>query len=455
MGTPPGAAAVPAPRAVTAGRFALLLVLPLLGFWAATALVGLADYENGLERSLTLLVAGAGAVLLPYAHVPWRRLLAGALVLVLLCLVGYRWHQAGSASEQARVPTIDIGTTTIAAVELIRAGRDPYVERIDALGDAFSPNGTGLRHFGGYKYGPVMTAVYLPGVRSAGTGGYFLTSAVALLLLAAAAGLWAQAAGGTAAGLGAAALLLSVAFIDGELFYAGVNDVVPMAFVVGAFAARARGAGVTAGVLLGLSFGAKIFPAALLALPLLLCVRPQRLRLAVAASAVGALAYLAPLLRAPRELLGNLVVFNLSRPGDRTGLQDGIREGLRPYVKLALLALLVLVLVLVAQAAARSASSRRLQAHVAALTACAVALFYAGSPVLHRNWLFWIVPFFAVTLALRAWGTDGVPPSEQRVGAGEGGGEDAHADGAARDDRVVGAVALGQPSERSHGREDH
>ena len=430
----------------------LRIVLPLVGFWAFTALVGLADYENGLERAVSLLAATIGLCLLAPRALPSRRIVLVTLAIAALCLTGYRAHQAQSAVEAGRSPTIDIGTTTIAAVEATAAGRSPYVERMDFFGDQARPGGTGWDHFAGFKYGPVMTAVYAPGVLSAGAGGYFVTSLLSLVALAAVSGWWAVRSAGRTAGAGAAALVLSTAFIDGELFHAGVNDVVPMALLVGAFAARARGNGLVAGVLLGLSFGAKTFPAALLALPLLLGARTRRLELAVTATAVGFFAYLPALLQAPREVVSNLLLFNLSRPGDRTGLLDGLPEGLRPAARLLTVALIVLVLYVLALVVREDAGLRPRQAAVASVAALALALSFAGSPVLHRNWLFWIVPLIAVSVAVKAWGAD--RPSEDRVAADEERGEQPHQRGGGADDQVVRTPALGEAGQRPEHRED-
>ena len=403
-----------------AAHLGLRAALPVAGFWVATALVGLADYEQGLERAVALLVAAAGLILLPHAPLPSvraRQILAVGLAVVALVLVAHRLDQVRAAVDEGRNPTVDIATTTVAAIGIHRAGGDPYTARIDGYAEALRPGGTGFEHTGGYKYGPVMTYAYLPGVVARGSAGYYLTSFAALLALAVAAGSWAGRAAGPAAGIGAAVLVLTTAFIDSELFFAGVNDVLPMALLVGAFAARAKGGGLLAGILLGLSFGAKLMPAGLLALPLLLAARTRRLELVLAAAAVSLAAYVPLLLRSPKEVIGNLVRYNLDRPGDRTGLLDGLSSGEQALVKLVVLVALIAVLAAVLRAVGTRGSSA--QGHVACLVAAMVALLYAASPVLHRNWLFWIVPFFAVGIAVKAYGGPRseipVPPAELRA----------------------------------------
>lgn len=404
-------------RRAGAGVAVLLrLGLPVAAFWVLSALLGLADYENGLERAVALLVLAAGLVLLPLSAGPTSRRVwlgsAVALGVLAVVLAGARVHQVQQAVAEDRVPTVDIATTTIASVELRDSGQDPYTSRIDAFGDQVRPGGTGFDHFAGFKYGPVMTWLYTPGVRGGGGSGYFVTSLAALLLLALACAAWAFRASGVVAAAGAAALMLSTAFVDGELFRVGVNDAVPMALVVAAFAARSRGGGVLAGVLLGLSFGAKLFPAALLAVPLLLAARSGRWRLVAAAAAVSALVYVPVLVRAPREVVANLVLFNLVRPGDRTGLLDGVPDALQSPLKAVLLLAVVLVLMTVGLTVPRDDDGRRAQAGLASLATLAAVLFCAQSPVLHRNYLLWIAPLFAVALAVKVWGAPPAPAVE-------------------------------------------
>ena len=396
---------------VEGGRDLLLrAVLPFAGFWALLGLLGVADYDHGRERAIGLLVAALGVVVLPRVPVPPSRAVLGVLLVAAVLLVGYRTSQGLDARSGGRQPTIDIGQTTITAVQLVREGRNPYTERIDYFGDQARPGGTGFDHYAGFKYGPVMTAAYYPGIRSGGTGGYYLTSLLALLLCAAAAAWWAWAAGGAAAAVGSGALVLSLPFLQLEVFQEGINDVVPVGLLLLAFALRARGGrsgAIASGVALGLSIGAKLLPGGLLAVPLLLARRDRR-GLATAVTAVVATAVHVPaLLRSPREVVSNLVLFNLHRPLDRTGLLDGLPESTRPLVRLAAYAGIALTLLALA-----ARSRRTTQAEVAAYCCVALALLFAASPVLHRNWLFWIAPFLAVAVAGRVWASEDRQPAD-------------------------------------------
>lgn len=147
-------------------------------------------------------------------------------------------------------------------------------------------------------------------------------------------------------------------------------------------------------------------PAGLLALPLLLAARTRRGELALTAAAASVAVYLPVLLRSPREVVGNLLLFNLSRPGDRTGLLDGLSPERQQLVKALVAALVVLALAVLARQVRRAVDPGAVQGDVACTAAVVVALLYAASPVIHRNWLFWIVPFLAVGLAVKSWGRE-------------------------------------------------
>jgi hypothetical protein len=397
-------------RATLAGRELLLrALLPFAGVWVLVGLLGVADYEHGRERAVGLLVTGLALTVLPARRLASTRLVGGVLLVALVLLVGYRGWQAEQARRDGAAPTIDIGQTTIASVQLVREAKDPYTERIDYYGDQSRPGGTGFSHFAGFKYGPVMTAAYYPGVRSGGNGGYYLTTALALLLCAAAAGAWALSSAGPAAGAGAAALVLAVPFLQLELFREGINDLVPVGLLLLGFALRSRGGRLGAygaGVALGLSIGAKLLPGALLALPLVAAGGRRRLPTLATAIAVALASHLPALLRSPREVVSNLVLFNLHRPLDRTGLLDGLPAATRPLVRIAAYICLALVLVLLLRRRTLG------QGEVAAYSCVALALLFAASPVLHRNWLFWFVPFVAVAVATRVWLSEDRQPGD-------------------------------------------
>ena len=84
--------------------------------------------------------------------------------------------------------------------------------------------------------------------------------------------------------------MLSLPFLQLELFQEGINDVVPVGLLLLAFALRARGGRTGAalsGVALGLSIGAKLLPGGLLAVPLILARKDRRSLVAAVAAVDG------------------------------------------------------------------------------------------------------------------------------------------------------------------------
>jgi len=384
-------------EAVAAGmrlvRDVLQVVIPGGGFYAYAQLLDRANWGRGSQRAALLGVGAALLLILVTRRI--RPLSSKRLVpvfaIAVLILVGLSVTRAlGSLGGLS--PTVDIGTTTVASVELWLAGENPYTEQIDPAGERVNPGGRGLGFFGGFKYGPVMTLAYLPGVWLAGSDGYLVTNLVLLLLTAAVAGYWAGGAGVTA-GLGAAALVLLPSFVRNELFGVGVNDLVPVVLGTLALALRSRGRVVGPGVLMGLSIAAKPLPGAVFAL-VMLGMRGCRWRCAGATALTAMLAYLPAVVRSPQELLAGLVMFNLARPADSTSLVFGASELVQ---RLAGIAAMLGAAVLATAGGWRWAD--REPSRVASVAAGAVAVLLVGSGHIHRNYLLWLVPLVAVALA--------------------------------------------------------
>lgn len=389
----------------------LLAVYPVAAFWVYTVVLDLSDPGFALERAVAVAVGVMGVVLLPVRAAPLSRPVAVALIVIAAAFFLLRGTQAGYATAGDRAPTIDIGQTTIRAVELEQQGHDPYTTDIDVFGkQQVGDSGEGFRFFGGYKYGPVMTWAYTPGVRAAGAAGYFFTNWIALVVAAGAVFFWASKSSGPVAGAGAFALVLVPHFLNFELFVGGVNDMVPVALALVAFALRARGLAIWPAIFLGLSFGAKLLPAGIFALPLLFAGR-RRATFAAVAAAVGLLAYLPPLLESPRELIAGLVIFNLERRSDATSLLEGAPADVTTAV--------AIVALLASAALAIGWGLRTRRASVmgtATVAAGATALFFLGSRILHRNFLLWLMPLLAVSIATRLWhsdSSDAIAPDEE------------------------------------------
>jgi hypothetical protein len=390
---------------------ALGVLLPLVTFSLGFFALAWADWDRGVQRALML--GGLLALLAAFRERESRPLpgLWSALAAALGLLCAWRLVQAGAVVLDARMPTVDIGQTTIQAVELWARGLSPYQLFIDRLGARENPGGTGFHFYGGFKYGPMMIWAYAPGVLGAGVAGYYATTAVAFGLMAAAAGLWAAdrdgSGGSPAAGLGAALLVLVPGFVHQELFQAGVNDAVPVALGVLAFAARSRSRPLLSAVLIGASVGAKLLPGLLLAVPLLLAPpaadaragRGERWQALAVAAGVAVACYLPSLLTSPRELIAGLVLFQLSRRPDSTSLAFF----LPPDARLVLSGVTALAIGFLLWRHLRSPRPAT-PATTAALVSRTLVLLFLGSGIVHRNYLLWVLPFLAVATAGYLWG---------------------------------------------------
>ncbi|WP_353228829.1 hypothetical protein, partial [Novosphingobium sp.] len=87
----------------------------------------------------------------------------------------------------------DVATTTVDAARLVWAGQNPYAAQIDVYG-AINAHGPG---YGGYKYLPLMIAVYLPFILPFGPNAVLWVDAATLAVLAALVWKLARAAGRT------------------------------------------------------------------------------------------------------------------------------------------------------------------------------------------------------------------------------------------------------------------
>ncbi|MDP9066782.1 MAG: hypothetical protein M3N53_00345 [Actinomycetota bacterium] len=357
--------------------------------------VALAGFNQSWERAVVLLVGciGLASVRARLAHS--GKTMVVVFAAVAIALFALRTAGLSNAIREQRQPTIDVGATTIAAVDAQADGRNPYRELLDPLGRSVDPDGSGSRFFGGYKYGPAMIWTFFPAVRGLGTGGLFLVNWLALLSVALIAAAWAHSATGAVGAGAAAALVLAPRFLDVELFVAGVTDLVPVAFGVAGLALAAREREVPAGVLVGLSIATKLLPGLLLAVALLAAARrPLRMIAVIAVTAVGL--HVPHLITAPREIFANLVMFNLARPIHETSPLAALPPGWADAaVQVSLLVAVALPLLMLQRG--DSSDTGRL----AMVIMLMLAIFLLGGKTLNRNYFLWIVTPAAVTVAAK------------------------------------------------------
>ncbi|MDE2228884.1 MAG: hypothetical protein KGL11_07590 [Alphaproteobacteria bacterium] len=351
-------------------------------FWLAVGLVQIFNWdEAGPWKALALLalLATVPVILLalrrpgPDAK-PGRALIALVVVLAVLEL-GY------GVVRLVHPRLIDMATTTFAAGHAMLAGQNPYTLPIDPeIGSAF----------GGYKYLPVMPAVYLPLGLLLGPRGVLVTN---MLLQGATAALMlnlGRRAGSRQTGLVAVALYLSLPLVAQQIFAKGATDLAAVVPLLLAFTAFGR-SDFLSGLCAGFSIAAKLFPGAAFVPCLLPPGNAARLRYGLGV-AVGLLPILPYALAAPHALYDNIVLFNVVRLPDSTSWLAFAPAGTTVAARSIFAALALAVAVHV----------WRRPPDLAARCALAAALTLAAilaAPTAHHNYQLWWLPFYALALA--------------------------------------------------------
>jgi hypothetical protein len=350
-------------------------------FWLAVGLVQTFNWgEAGPWKALALLalLAAVPAMLVVLRRPgldtrPRRVLLALVIAFAALELIY-------GAVRLVHPRLIDMATTTLAAAHAMLAGQNPYASPIDPeLGGAFA----------GYKYLPVMPAIYLPlglllGARGVLVTNMILQGATAALMLA-----LGPRIGSRRAGTIAAALYLSLPLVAQQLFAKGATDLAAVVPLLVAFVAFGR-SDFLSGLCVGLSVAAKLFPGAAFVPCLVPPGNAARLRYGLGL-VIGLLPILPYAIAAPAALYDNIVLFNAIRPPDSTSWLAFAPAGAAAAARSIFVALALAVAVHV---------WRRLP-DLAARCALAAALTLAAilaAPTAHNNYQLWVLPFYALAL---------------------------------------------------------
>lgn len=356
-------------------------VVAAVAFWLAVGLVQIFNWdEAGPWKALALLaLLAAVPVMLRTLRRPVAAINPSRIVIALVVALAAAELIYG-ATRLIHPRLIDMATTTLAAGHAMLAGQNPYVLPIDReLGGAF----------GGYKYLPVMPAIYLPLGLAFGARGVLITN---LLLQAAAVALMlhlGRRAGSRAAGVIATALYLSLPLVAQQLFAKGTTDLAAIVPLLLAFVAFERDAFLS-GLCIGLSIAAKLFPGVAFVPCLLPPGNGARLRYALGI-AVGLLPILPYALAAPGAFYDNIVLFNAIRPPDSTSWLAFAPEGAAVAARSIVVAFALAVAVHVWR---RTPDLTARSALAAALTLAVIL----AAPTAHHNYQLWWLPFYALAL---------------------------------------------------------
>lgn len=349
-------------------------------FWVVVILIHDLDWERGIGRAIMLvLVVIATLVLMWLLRQPIQpapRQVSVVLAVICTCLLC--WHFVRLTEKLPKPKLIDIGTTTLSAVDALLEGKNPYTLPIDLPDSA---------QFHGYKYMPMMPVTYLPLGAVLRERGILLTNLLLDLATAALVFQLGARIGAPAAGWFATVLYLMLPFVPIEIYKHGVTDLSAIVPLLIAFLYVEKKPG-WAGVCVGLSLSTKLLPGVLF-IP---CCLPSAHRGWYAAGiTIGLVPTLVFLALSPRDLIYNAVLFSIMRSVDSTSWSYGMTAEPRMLVT-AVVAVAVLSIAVYVWCKRPTLADR-----CGFGVICIIGSLLIG-PINHRNYQLWWLPLFAVLL---------------------------------------------------------
>jgi glycosyl transferase family 87 len=352
--------------------------------WIGVELIQLIEWEVVTILVLLVLVrltreiSRSQQVIDPWPERPLVLAVAVALVAQFAFALAQLWHPR----------LIDIPVSVLDAGRALLAGLNPYTSEIDHT--VTWP--TELEFVHGFKYSPLMAIAYMPLGVPLGDRGIILTN---ILLQGTATWLiyrLARDRATRATGLTAALAYLVLIIMPWEVFHQGVTDLAPVVPLLGALLYADRKPGF-AGLLVGISLSTKLIPAGLLLPCCLPTSQDARVRYVIGIMA-GALPLLVAALWSPLPVWNNLVVFNLTRPPDKTSWLYWAPPLMGPVAR----AVLVTVYLWIGAALWRS----RTVSIPVRCGLCGIMILTAilTSPASHNNYQLWWIPFASIVLAV-------------------------------------------------------
>jgi hypothetical protein len=318
-------------------------------------------------------------------------------VLVWGCLIFATAQLVFALAMLIKPKVFDIGETTLAAALAVMHGDNPYAAQIDSVAGGITDDD----RFHGYKYLPMMIAVYAPLCLGLGIRGIIVTNILLQAMTAAAIRSIGTISGGRLCGLAAALLYLSLPFVAHQVFRRGVTDlasVLPLLLALRYADERPT----IAGVMVGLSIATKLMPG----LVLLPCALPAKGDRGHYLSGVlmGLLPILPFVVTAPDAFVANVLLFNMVRQVDDTSWLFGLSIAVAETARIVVAGILLGVTLRVWW----RAPSLDQRCGLAALATLAV---FAVGPGMHHNYHLWFLPLLAILGSRAALG--GTVPADQ------------------------------------------
>ncbi|MEM2851542.1 MAG: glycosyltransferase 87 family protein, partial [Candidatus Bathyarchaeia archaeon] len=285
---------------------------------------------------------------------------------------------------------IDVGRITeLAAMMFFFEGLNPYTSEIDPGHGA----GTGFYYFNGYRHGPLTFIAYAPFIvlfkmRGIYVMNFFLNlgSLVLIYLITREV----NPIDPHRIGMRAAIIWASCYLIQFELFEMGVTDILSVFFLLLSLYMFLKKNDLGTGVFLGMSFCAKLLPAAFLFL--LFIVLKWRAKFIVG-FALPVCTFLLPfLIMSFEEFTANVIIYNLIRPADNTSMLYFIPSNLAAlWILLESITLMGLY--------ANWYRSKKNELDIFFYFLWIVSTFLIFNKILHRNYLIWVIPFICIVLS--------------------------------------------------------
>jgi hypothetical protein len=276
----------------------------------------------------------------------------------------------------------DIGGTTLNAIHAVQNGINPYT--IDIQGN-YNPDSA----YRGYRYWPMMIAIYMPMASffTTGQGAMRLTNFALDVITAALIVLLVRRRSGWLCGVLAGSLYLMLPMLPERLYAAGDTDLAPTVLLLAALALYQTRPGL-AGVMVGLSVSAKFLPGLLM----LVCCLPEfRRSRYVGGFVLGLIPTIAFCLLAPSDFIDNTVRVLAATPVDGSSWLYGAPFYLIRVVQFAFILLMAAISFMIIS---RSPDSfERCTLYVI----CVVATLLVSH--VHNNYMLWWIPFFCILLS--------------------------------------------------------
>jgi hypothetical protein len=369
----------------------LRLAIVTLVFWVTMDRIQEFDWDRGIYRAMMMLVVLATLpILVGLVRRSDRPIVSAkvSVVLAIICTGLLCWHFSWFGQRFARAHFIDIGSTTLSAVNALLHGSNPYSLPIDPVDLGPVPG----RYYG-YKYLPMMALTFLPLSAIWQERGILLTNLLLdLTTVTLIFQLSLRISKSQAAGLFAALLYLALPLVPVEIFKRGVTDLAAIVPLLVALLCLEKQPG-WAGLFLGLSVSTKLLPGAVF-IPC--CIPSSRRERYFVGTALGLMPALVFLFISPSRLIDNTVLFNVNRAVDSTSWLYVVPPEWRSIA--TVLFILVVLSVTLYIWFGRPTIADRCGLGVV----CILGAMFCG-PIVHRNYQLWWLPMFVVLLGPAAF----------------------------------------------------